>query len=91
MKLSDLLDGLKTLTHARTAPYQELEGTLAVHEWLKKLKIQVETDNYGNTIARAPIAAYTVPANETRVMLKKPYFMAREVLAFAWYFTRLDA
>ncbi|MDJ0976550.1 MAG: YdcF family protein [Planctomycetota bacterium] len=40
---------------------------------------------------RRGLRAYTVPANETRVMLKKPYFMAREVLAFAWYFTRLDA
>lgn len=52
MKLSDLLDGLKSLTHTRTAPYQELEATVGVHEWLKKLKIQVETDNYGNTVAR---------------------------------------
>ncbi|MEO0814692.1 MAG: hypothetical protein AAFY60_17655, partial [Myxococcota bacterium] len=52
MKPSELVDGLKTLVHTRTAPYQELEATVAVHEWLKKLKIQVETDNYGNTVAR---------------------------------------
>ncbi len=52
MKLSDLLDGLKSLSQTRTAPYQELEATVAVHEWLTKLKIQTETDNYGNTVAR---------------------------------------
>lgn len=40
---------------------------------------------------RRGLTAYTVPSRESRPMIKKPWFVAREVAAFAWYFTRIDA
>lgn len=40
------------------------------------------------TCDRAGIRAATVPATETRWILKKPWFVAREVLAFGWYLLR---
>ncbi len=40
---------------------------------------------------RRGLSAYTVPAREAHVMRKKPWFVAREILAFAWYFARVDA
>lgn len=40
--------------------------------------------------ARRGLRAYTVPVVEEHALRKKPYFLAREVLAFAWYFARLE-
>jgi len=37
---------------------------------------------------RAGIEVYTVPAEETRTLRRLPWFMAREVAAFWWYYAR---
>ena len=37
---------------------------------------------------RAGIEVYTVPARETRTLLKLPQFVAREVAAFWFYYAR---
>ena len=34
---------------------------------------------------RAGVTAYTVPADETRTLVRLPYYMAREILAFWVY------
>lgn len=39
---------------------------------------------------RRGLTAFTVPARERRQMRKKPVFVAREVLAFAWYFAQAN-
>ncbi len=37
---------------------------------------------------RAGLRIFTVPARESRFLLKKPWFVAREVAAWGWYFLR---
>ncbi|MBI5510920.1 MAG: hypothetical protein HY903_19335 [Deltaproteobacteria bacterium] len=52
MNRSHLLHGLKRLTAAETAPYDELPTRAALCAWLSELRLPYEMDLFGNTYVR---------------------------------------
>ncbi len=79
------LEGTSTQQTLHTLARLEPHGrVLAVSQFFHLPRIQLASQ-------RAGLKVYTVPAQETRPLLKTPYFLAREVAAWWYYYLRSPA
>lgn len=80
-----LLDEEGVDTHATAVNVARMLGedarVLAVSHGYHLARVQIALEHRG-------VAAYTVPANERILLPKKPYYVARELLAWAVYLAR---